>query len=219
MPKSTLSQETLRVLESMWAEGVRNYSSEPNKLKVQQVAAATGLVDEQIKVWIYNRNRKRKAKGGLTKKKQLSVSTKQTSHAVKDLTDGGAGEKDQDVCAEAESIGAQRPQNEPGQDKCLQQDRCLQQDKLSCATVDFPAEHRDEQQETAAQLIHSVEDKVQKLQACNYEVLVLVYNQSGGSLYTSGTPRGLNFLHSQNPGIHWQFAGAMSNATSENTYN
>ena len=39
-----------RILESMWADGVHSHRSEMDKLKVKQVAAATGLVVEQVKV-------------------------------------------------------------------------------------------------------------------------------------------------------------------------
>lgn len=34
----------------MWAEGVHSHRSEMDRLKVKQVAAATGLVVEQVKV-------------------------------------------------------------------------------------------------------------------------------------------------------------------------
>ena len=34
----------------MWADGVHSHRSEMDKLKVKQVAAATGLVVEQVKV-------------------------------------------------------------------------------------------------------------------------------------------------------------------------
>ena len=61
--------------------------------------------------------------------------------------------------------------------------------------------------------------QIPKLQASNCEVLVVVYNQRSGSLYTTGTPNGLEFLNSQNPGIHWQFAGAMSNSSCEYNFN
>ncbi|KAM4614816.1 uncharacterized protein ACJ7VT_010059 [Polymixia lowei] len=213
MPKSALSQETLEVLESMWAEGVQNHSSEENKLKVQQVAAATGLVDEQIKVWIYNRNRKKKVGGGRTKKKRLSGSTNKACSSIKGLTHSDTEKTGQDVFEVVESGGARQEQNDPGQDTSFQEA------ESSRAIMELPLENQEQQQETAAQLIQSVEGKIQKLQDCNCEVLVMVYNQSSGSLYTTGTPKGLDFLTSQNPGIHWQFAGAMSNSSCEYSYN
>ncbi|KAJ3610694.1 hypothetical protein NHX12_022786 [Muraenolepis orangiensis] len=57
--------------------------------------------------------------------------------------------------------------------------------------------------------------KVHKLHACNCEVVVMVYNHNSGSLYTTGTPKGLDFLNSQNPAVHWQFSSAVSNACTE----
>ena len=39
-----------RMLEALWADGVHSYRSETDKVKVKEVAAATGLVAERVKV-------------------------------------------------------------------------------------------------------------------------------------------------------------------------
>lgn len=52
--------------------------------------------------------------------------------------------------------------------------------------------------------------QVQELQECDCDVIVLVYNHNSRYLSTTGTPRGLDFLRSQDPGIDFQFAAALS---------
>ncbi|XP_029907906.1 uncharacterized protein LOC115359515 isoform X2 [Myripristis murdjan] len=205
MPKKYVyNRETIEILESLWAQGMQNCSTNENKLKIQEAAVATGLVDERIKVWIYHRNRKkRKEDRGLTKRKQLCPSMAKASISPK-------GMMSEVVAEEVDSKRTSRPgQKEPERDTSLVEE-------TNQATTDLPleGEDKDSQQETAAHLIQSVEDKIQELQACNCEVIFMVYNHSSGFLSTTGTVKGLDFLNSQNPGIHLQFAATVSNSPS-----
>ncbi|XP_071375595.1 uncharacterized protein [Centroberyx affinis] len=214
MPKKySYSRETVEILESLWAQGMQNCSSNENKLKVQQAAVATGLVDERVKLWIYHRNRKkRREDGGPTQRKQLCPSTTKASISTKGMTHNVAGKISQDVAEELDSNWTRQGQKDPDQD-------ASSEEETDAAATDLPLENpdKDSHQEAATRLIQSVEEKVQELQACNCEVIFMVYNQSSGVLSTTGTAKGLNFLNSQNPGIHLQFATAVSNSSSDYT--
>ncbi|CAL8368548.1 unnamed protein product [Gadus morhua 'NCC'] len=214
MPKSTLSQDKLQILESLWAEGVHSYRSEMDKLKVKQVAAATGLVVEQVKVWIYNRNRK-KRKGGEGQMKREKSSSVLKSHSFSDegilSSDGGhtttPGSPVEATCSEAGREDSNR-------DMDLRE---LEEGDGSSSSGEQQEKGQDLQQhqERAIEIMQAVEDQVHKLNTCNCEVLVMVYNHHSGSLYTTGTAKGLDFLNSQTPAVHWQFSEAMSNSSSE----
>ncbi|CAL8298174.1 unnamed protein product [Merluccius merluccius] len=206
----------------MWAEGVHSHRTETDRLKVKQVAAATGLVVEQVKVWIYNRNRKKRKSGeGQTRRKQPCGALKtQSPVSTEGLTSSDVGHTvTPGSPEEATSSGAGGEDSNPDRD--LQEP---EEGEKSCSSVEQqdkdPEQDQDQdrRQETATELIQAVEDQVHKLQTCNCEVLVMVYNHNSGSLYTTGTPNGLDFLNSQSPAVHWQFSGAMATNSTEYSY-
>ncbi|XP_047437989.1 PRELI domain containing protein 3B isoform X1 [Mugil cephalus] len=196
MPKkNTLPSETLQILESLWAQGMQNCSTNENKLKIQQASLATGLVDERIKCWIYSRNRKKRKDddGGQSKEnKSFSTSTK-TETCTEDITNSVFEKMTQDETEEVDSEFSRLAQGEAYQDSS--------------------SSDEESQQGAAAQLIRGIEGKVRELQACDCDVIVMVYNHNSRYLSTTGTPRALDFLRSQDPGIDFQFAAALSTSS------
>ncbi|CAL8255524.1 unnamed protein product [Lota lota] len=224
MPKSTLSQDKLQILESMWAEGVHSYRSEMDKLKVKQVAAATGLVVEQVKVWIYNRNRKKRKSGeGQTKKEQSICVLKTHRLSTKGMMSSDVGHTTPPG-SPGEAISSVAGREDSNRDLELQE---LEEGEGSSSSVEQQEKEQDQEdqdqdqhqhQEMAIELMQAVEDQVHKLHTCNCEVLVMVYNHKNGSLYTTGTAKGQDFLNSQTPAVHLQFSEAMSNSSTDNSY-
>ncbi|KAK2861874.1 hypothetical protein Q5P01_001407 [Channa striata] len=98
MPKKYVyDSETLQILESLWAQGMQNCSTDENKLKIQQASTATGLVDERIKLWIYCRNRKKRRDVEGKSKKAKSSSTTAATIPSDDVTRNNLKEINQTV--------------------------------------------------------------------------------------------------------------------------
>ncbi|XP_069547080.1 uncharacterized protein [Brachyistius frenatus] len=213
MPKKyAYPPETLEMLESLWVQGMQNCSTDENKLKIQQASVATGLVDERIKTWIYCRNRKKRRDDGGQSKGKKSCSTTANARISTEVSE----KMNQGDIEEVDSECSRRGQRASGQDSSSSDE------EMTRATEpDLPVQDSDKesQQGTAACLIRSIEETVQELQACNCDVIVLVYNHSSRCLSTTGTLKGLDFLSSQNPGIDLQFAAALSVSSGDCTLN
>lgn len=208
------------------------------RLRVKQVAAATGLEVEQVKVWIYNRNRKKRKSGeGPRKGGEGPTKSTQPSGALqthgRPAPGGGTssdvgptasrGSPEEATSSRPDDLDSQEPEPELEQEvegegsfsHSVDRQKKKKDPDLDPEDPDLETDQRpDRHQEIATEFIQAVEEQVHKLHTCNCEVAVMVYNHSSGALYTTGTPKGLDFLNSQTPAVHWQFSGAMSNSSS-----
>ncbi|KAF7666686.1 hypothetical protein LDENG_00096810 [Lucifuga dentata] len=204
------------MLESLWEQGMQNCSTDENKLRIQQACMATGLVDERIKLWIYSRNRKkRKTDEGQSKQKKLCCSTSKASISSKGVTHNVAGNLKEDA---SEELGSEWNRQAQGEQSQASSSSDGEMDRV---TADIPVQNsdKDSHQERVAHLIQCIEDKVQELQACSCDVIFMVYNHGSGCISTTGTMKGLDFLRSQDPGIHFQFAAAVSDPSCDYALN